>query len=106
MNYDEHGGGDNLANVSVVSLGLLSETQLNISNTALLSSASFFNPNEPFDLYGKSVTKLENGNKLLRKRVKKLTELAREKEQEIIESLNEFTEEKQKLELKNQKEFE
>jgi len=107
--------GKYLANVSISSLGagILSETQLNMSNNGLLSSASFFNPNESFDCdkikldaYEKSVTKLENENKQLRKRVKKLTELAREKEQEIIESLNTFTEEKQKLEQKNQQEFE
>jgi hypothetical protein len=106
--------GKYLANVSISSLGagILSETQLNMSNNGLLSSASFFNPNESFDCdkikldaYEKSVTKLENENKQLRKRVKKLTELAREKEQEIIESLNTFTEEKQKLEQKNQQEF-
>ena len=106
--------GKYLANVSISSLGadILSETQLNMSNNGLLSSASFFNPNESFDCdkikldaYEKSVTKLENENKQLRKRVKKLTELAREKEQEIIEPLNTFTEEKQKLEQKNQQEF-
>ena len=108
--------GKYLANVSISSLGsgILSETQLNDDLlSGLLSSASFFNPNESFDCdkikldaYEKSVTKLENENKQLRKRVKKLTELAREKEQEIIESLNTFTEEKQKLEQKNQQEFE
>jgi hypothetical protein len=59
--------GKYLANVSISSLGagILSETQLNMSNNGLLSSASFFNPNE--------IT---------------------------------FTEEKQKLEQKNQQEFE
>ncbi len=82
--------GKYLANVSISSLGagILSETQLNMSNNGLLSSASFFNPNESFDCDKIKI------------------DLAREKEQEIIEPLNTFTEEKQKLEQKNQQEFE
>ena len=105
----------NLGNVSMTSLGagILSEAQLNISHNGMLSSASFFNPNESFDCekikldaYEKSVAKLENENKSLRKRVKKLTEVARANEQEILDSIGSFTLEKQKLEEKNQKEYE
>lgn len=106
----------NLANVSISSLGagILCETNqiLNLStNAALAASNGLFNPNESFDnerckldVYEQSINRLVNENKALRKRVKNLTELARAKEQEMIESLNKACEENAQLEEKTQKE--
>jgi hypothetical protein len=54
------------------------------------------------DVYEKSIQKLANENKSLRKRVKKLTELARTKEEQLIEAFNQACEEKCKSEEKNQ----
>lgn len=106
---DEHNKENrNIANISISSLGagILSENNLNMSGNGQFS---FFNPNESFDcdkikldVYEKSINKLASENKALRKRVKNLTELARAKEQEIIESLNKACEEKAKVEEFNE----
>ena len=55
-----------------------------------------------WDVYEKSIQKLATENKSLRKRVKKLTELARTKEEQLIEAFNQAYEDKRKNEEKNQ----
>lgn len=100
----------NIANVSISSLGagILAEANLNLSNSNGMNS--FFNPNESYDCnldaYEKSLSKLSNENKVLRKRVKNLTDLARAKQQEIIELVNKACDDRQKSEDKNQQEHE
>lgn len=54
------------------------------------------------DVYEKSLEKLANENKILRRRVVKLTDLARTKEQQLIESFNQACELKRKYEEINQ----
>jgi hypothetical protein len=54
------------------------------------------------DAYEKSIQTLANENKLLKKRVKKLAELARSKEEQLLEAFNEACESKLKSQEKSQ----
>jgi molecular chaperone DnaK (HSP70) len=57
------------------------------------------------DGYKESITKLSNDNNALRKRVKKLTELVRTKEEQLMEAFSEAIDEKNKLEEKSREEY-
>jgi hypothetical protein len=54
------------------------------------------------DVYEKSLDKLAQENKILRRRVAKLTELARTKEQQLIDAFNQACELKRKNEEMSQ----
>lgn len=104
-------------NISFSSYGILAAIHTN--GTASANTSQVIDPallknsnngaNDSFDcdkikldVYEKSIQKLANENKSLRKRVKKLTELARTKEEQLIEAFNQACEEKCKNEEKNQ----
>ena len=104
-------------NISFSSYGILATIQTNstasantsqvidpalLKNTNNAGNDSFDCDKIKLDVYEKSIQKLANENKSLRKRVKKLTELARTKEEQLIEAFNQACEEKCKSEEKNQ----
>ena len=107
-------------NISLTSYGILAtinsnsasaNNKINTSSDSaqLLDGVLLKNGNDSFDcdkvkldVYEKSIQKLANENKSLRKRVKKLTELARTKEEQLIEAFNQAYEDKRKNEEKNQ----
>jgi len=96
-----------LCNLSFGALAVLNGNQGAHSSAALLNTSN--QNNESFDadrlkldVYEKDIMKLANENKALRKRVKKLTELARSKEEQLIEAFNEAYESKRKNDERNQ----
>lgn len=74
----------------------------NINDSSATINDSFdtdnINSKINLDVYEKSLEKLAQENKLLRRRVTKLTELARAKEQQLIEAFNQAVENKRKNE--------
>ena len=74
------------------------------SNNANAGNDSFDCDKVKLDVYEKSIQKLANENKSLRKRVKKLTDLARAKEEQLLEAFNQACDDKFKTEEKNQME--
>ncbi|CAF0710620.1 unnamed protein product [Brachionus calyciflorus] len=92
-----------LNNISLNTHGILSNFNQN-SSFNLNSSAindSFDCDKIKLDVYEKSIQKLANENKQLRKRVKNLTEVVRRKEEELLDAFNEACEAKSKHEEKN-----
>lgn len=85
-----------LNNISLNNYGILSS--LNQNSSFCLNSPSindsFDSDKFRLDVYEKSIQKLANENKQLRKRVKNLTEIARRKEEELLIALNEECETK------------
>ena len=82
---------------------------LNVTNPNMSGIINMLSVNDSFDaertkmdVYEKSIQKLSADNKSLLKRVKKLTDLARVKEEQLMEALNQVYDAKQKLEEKNQ----
>ena len=97
--------------VSMSALGPSASTSniLNVTNANMSGLLNLLSVNDSFDgekikmdVYEKSIQKLAAENKSLRKRVKKLTELARAKEEQLIEAFNEACDGKRKIEEKNQ----
>ncbi|RNA41050.1 serine threonine- kinase MRCK alpha isoform X3 [Brachionus plicatilis] len=90
-----------LNNISLNNYGILSS--LNQNSSFCLNSPSindsFDSDKFRFDVYEKSIQKLANENKQLRKRVKNLTEIARRKEEELLNALSEDCETKLKDEV-------
>jgi hypothetical protein len=72
--------------------------------TSAAANDSFDGDKIKLDVYENAVQKLAAENKQLRKRVKKLTELARSKEEQLIEAFNEAVEDKRKNEEKSKQE--
>lgn len=99
-----------LNNISLNSFGILNTLNSNLNaNSSFTNASGAANINDSFDcdkikldVYEKSIQKLANENKLLRKRVKKLTELARSKEEQLLDAFNEACEDKRKNEEKSQ----
>jgi len=95
-----------LSNLSFGALTVLNGNQgahsAALLNTSNQNNESFDADRLKLDVYEKDILKLANENKALRKRVKKLTELARSKEEQLIEAFNEAYESKRKNEERNQ----
>lgn len=95
-----------LSNLSFGALTVLNGNQgahtAALLNTSNQNNESFDADRLKLDVYEKDIMKLANENKALRKRVKKLTELARSKEEQLIEAFNEAYESKRKNEERNQ----
>jgi hypothetical protein len=77
---------------------------VNVAAAAAGANDSFDGDKIKLDVYENAVQKLAAENKQLRKRVKKLTELARSKEEQLIEAFNEAVEDKRKNEEKSKQE--
>ena len=71
---------------------------------AVGANDSFDNDKIKLDVYEKSIQKLAMENKSLKKRVQKLTELARSKEEQLLEAFNEAVEDKRRQEEKYKEE--
>jgi hypothetical protein len=95
-----------LSNLSFGALTVLNGNQgahsAALLNTSNQNNESFDADRLKLDVYEKDILKLANENKALRKRVKNLTELARSKEEQLIEAFNEAYESKRKNEERNQ----
>ncbi len=76
----------------------------NLNNTVNTIDTSFDLDKVKYDAYEKSIQKLANENKALRKRVKNLTELARSKEDQLLNAFNDACEDKRKNEEISQQE--
>jgi hypothetical protein len=101
---------DSLNNLSLNSYGILAtlngnSTAANMTNTSLNMNDSFDQDKLKFDVYEKQIQKLAYENQQLRKRVKNLKELARSKEEQLIENFQSACEDKVKNEEKNQIEY-
>jgi hypothetical protein len=104
--YKVNSTSNKLSNLSFGALTVLNGNQgantTNLLNTSNQNNESFDADRLKLDVYEKDILKLANENKALRKRVKKLTELARSKEEQLIEAFNEAYESKRKNEERNQ----
>jgi hypothetical protein len=90
-------------NISFTSYGILTQLNTNIQNATLNTINDSFECDKiKLDVYEQSIQKLADENKALRKRIKKITELARQKEEQLIDAYNEACEDKNKFEEKNQ----
>jgi hypothetical protein len=100
---------DSLNNLSLNSYGILAtlngNNAANVTSTSLNMNDSFDQDKLKFDVYEKQIQKLAYENQQLRKRVKNLKELARSKEEQLIENFQTACEDKVKNEEKNQIEY-
>lgn len=114
-NYFSTGGKESLNNLSLNSYNILAsignhqtpgsygggvDTSMNLNE-----SFSFDGDKLQLDIYQKSIQKLAYENQQLRKRVKHLKDLARSKEEQLIETFNQACEDKMKKEEKTQIEY-
>ena len=82
------------------SLNILSSLNNTINNT--MNESFDFDSKAKYDAYEKQIKKLHMENKSLRKRVQNLTELARNKEEQLLNAFSEACEDKRKNEEINQ----